>query len=481
MTAAPDAADHTLKRTTALALAAALAFVAACAQEAEESPLVGTSPEPQVLPEQPGTPETLDEVVQASIHDIEAFWKEMYATTYGGAFETLRGGYHPYGPDMPLPPCEGVLSYEDIAENAFYCPSDDLIAWDDVALFPELERQFGPFTIGLVLAHEFAHAVQARAGVLGRHDTIATELQADCYTGAWAAWLADGNSDSFTVTEDQLDSSVAGMIAIRDIPGTGADDPSAHGSGFDRIGSFQDGFQDGTAGCRDYPDLYERNQLAIVQMPFQSPEDAARGGDLHLTDLGPDDPGVYSLAEDTLDRFYAELFSLLGEQWTPVDDLVLVEPGRHRVVCGGTELGDRELEFISAYCDDENIVVLDEAGLVPSLYEIGDFAVAAEIGRLWAIAAQRQLEVEGAARDVGLHADCLTGVWARAMFPDAQGETQLGDVVLSPGDLDEVIMGFLTYGNAVDSGIANAFDRSNALRAGFVDRLAACERYAPFN
>jgi hypothetical protein len=216
-------------------------------------------------------------------------------------------------------------------------------------------------------------------------------------------------------------------------------------------------------------------------MGFQSPEDAARGGDLHLNDRGPDDPGVYSLSEDTLNRFYSELFSLLGEQWTAVGDVVLVAPGRNRVVCGGAELSDRDLEFIAAYCDDENIVVLDEAGLVPSLYEIGDFAVAAEIGRLWAIAAQLQLEVEGDARDVGLHADCLTGVWARAMFPDAQGQTQLGDVVLSPGDLDEVIMGFLTYGRAVDEEIANAFDRTNALRAGFVEGIAACEQYAPLD
>jgi predicted metalloprotease len=470
----------------AVGLVAALTFVAACAQEAADNPLVATTPDRSDSDQpgsdqQPGTPETRDDVVDAAIRDIEAFWEETYPAVYGTPLEELAGGYHPYGPDTLLPPCGGVVpDYREIAENAFYCPESDFIAWDDELLFPELERQFGPFTLGLVLAHEFAHAVQARAGFLGRYDTIATELQADCYAGAWTGWVADGNTPNFEITEDKLDSSVAGMIAISDVPGTGADDPQAHGSGFDRIGSFQEGFQQGAQRCSEYPDLYERNQLPIVQIPFQSAEDAARGGDLHLEDQGPDNPGVYSLAIDSLDRFYAELFGQLGVTWTPIDSLVLVAPGRDSIICAGSELSGGDLEFISVYCEDENIVVLDEAELVPRLYEIGDFAVAAEIGRLWAIAAQMQLDAFGDG-DVqsSLQADCLTGVWASALFPDEQGQTQLGDVVLSPGDLDEAIMGFLTYGDALSDQLGTAFDRTSALRAGFVDGAAACEQFGP--
>lgn len=470
-----------VRRAMSAAVAAALLLTAACAQEATDSPLVASNPGQPAPGEQPQTPETLEQVVQASIRDIEAFWADTYPATYDGPFEPLQGGYHPYGPDTPLPPCEGLRSYEEIAQNAFYCPQNDLIAWDEVALFPELEGQFGPFTVSLVLAHEFAHAVQRRGGFLGRYDTIATELQADCYAGAWTAWLADGNSPRFEVTEDRLDSSVAGMIAIRDVPGTGADDPRAHGSGFDRIGSFQDGFRRGADRCRDYPQLYESNELAIVQMPFTSPDDAARGGNLHLEDEGPNNPGVYSLSEDSLELFYTALFQDLGSRWEPVGDLVLVEPERDSVRCGGTRLSDSELEFISVYCADENIVLLDEAGLVPRLYEIGDFAVAAEIGRLWAVAAQRQLGSRDDTTGSSLQADCLTGVWASAMFPDAAGETQLGDAVLSPGDLDEVIMGFLTYGDVEDDEVGTAFDRASALRSGFVGDVDTCERYAPLS
>jgi predicted metalloprotease len=472
-----------VRRTIAVGLAVALGFAAACAQEATDNPLVATTPDrpgPDETPSdrQPRTPETRDEVVEAAIRDIEAFWEEAYPAIYGSPLEPIAGGYHPYGPDTPLPECGGIVpDYPEIAENAFYCPESDLIAWDEGRLFPELERQFGPFTLGLVLAHEFAHGVQARAGFLGLHDTIATELQADCYAGAWTGWVADGNSPSFEITEDKLDSSVAGMIAISDVPGTGADDPQAHGSGFDRIGAFQEGFQQGPGRCSEYPDLYERGQLPIVQIPFQSAEDAARGGDLHLEDQGPDNPGVYSLAIDSLDRFYAELFGQLGATWTPIDTLALVAPGRDSVACGGTELSGSDLEFIAVYCEDENIVVLDEAGLVPSLYEIGDFAVAAELGHLWAIAAQIQLGVFGNDVESSLQADCLTGVWASTMFPDEQGRAPLGDVVLSPGDLDEAIMGFLTYGDTLSDQLGTAFDRTSALRAGFVEGAAACEEF----
>ncbi len=51
-----------------------------------------------------------------------------------------------------------------------------------------LAEQFGPSIMGVVLAHEYGHAIQARSGALPatcRHDH--TEQQADCFAGAWTA------------------------------------------------------------------------------------------------------------------------------------------------------------------------------------------------------------------------------------------------------------------------------------------------------
>ena len=57
-------------------------------------------------------------------------------------------------------------TYEEITEfAAFYCPDDDFIVYDDGedgVLF-SLAEEFGPTILGVVMAHEFGHAIQARA------------------------------------------------------------------------------------------------------------------------------------------------------------------------------------------------------------------------------------------------------------------------------------------------------------------------------
>jgi predicted metalloprotease len=460
-----------------LALASAALLLAACASEADPDVLGPRGrPETPVDPrrgDQPGPPQDPRALAEAAIADVERFWVATYPEVYGGALEPVAG-YHPYGPDTEMPPCgDPPPSYDQIAENAFYCPTDDLIAWDEVALVPDLEDQFGPFTIGIVLAHEFAHAVQSRADVAGR--TIDLELQADCFSGAWTAHVAAGGSDVFTVDDEVLDASVAGMIAISDAPGTTEDDPLAHGSGFDRIGAFQDGFDRGPQQCADY----EGTPRVTVEFGFSDGDFASTApGDMPLEDMGPDAPGLFTLIEIDLNEFFGWMLADLGADWQPVDGLVVVEPDTDEVTCGGEALAGDGLRYVALYCIDENIVLLDGAGLVRDLYAIGDFAVASEVAGLWALAAQVQLGVSdnGGAE---LQADCLTGAWAASTFPGAPVVTPSADLQISAGDLDEGVMGFLAYGASDTSGDATVFERTDALRTGVLDGHRACEEFAP--
>src|SRR6185436_4509153 len=133
--------------------------------------------------------------------------------------------------------------YADIADNAFYCPSADLVAWDNASLVPGMYEQYGGFTLGIVFAHEFGHAIQTRADIEG--DTIMTELQADCFAGAWTGDVAEGNASYFELELADLDKAIAGFLDLRDSVGTAAEDPQAHGTGFDRIGAFSEGFDQG--------------------------------------------------------------------------------------------------------------------------------------------------------------------------------------------------------------------------------------------
>jgi hypothetical protein len=182
--------------------------------------------------------------------------------------------------------------------------------------------------------------------------------------------------------------------------------------------------------------------------------------------------------ETNLDLFYETIFTeRFNEDWQSVEQIAVVDPSTDEVDCGGDSLSGSDLEYASYFCTDENIVVIDGANLVPLLEEIGDFAVAAEIARLYAINAQLQLGIDERDKATSLQADCLTGVWARASFPDENGDTQLGtegELTLSPGDLDEGIQGFLTYGGERTDETGTVFERVQALRTGFLDGITAC-------
>jgi predicted metalloprotease len=449
-----------------LLLVAGLVAFSACAQESGDNPFVVGGR--VVLPgdeDQPKTPDDLHDVVTSSVADVETFWEEAYPEVYGSRFEPVAG-YYSYGPDTDMPPCGSPPpTYQDIADNAFYCPESDIIAADEGVLIPRLAREYGPFTIGIVFAHEYGHAIQARANEFSDFSVV-TEMQADCFAGAWTAWVSAGNSDSFDVAEDQLDLSLAGILSISDVPGTDAADLAAHGSGFDRIGSFQDGFENGASRCSEYDNV----DLPIVEMTFD--ENDLTGGNMPTNDLLPD------LKED-LDLFYSSLFDKLGQEWEPVNELVVVDPQSDEAECGGQTLSGSDLEYASYFCADENTVLVDGANLIPYLEEIGDFAVATEVARLYAVDAQLQLGIEDRDKDASLQSDCLVGVWAAASFPDrSTGQTQLGEaanLVLSAGDLDEAIQGFLIDRGEDSSDVGTAFDRVRALRGGFIEGYEACD------
>ena len=166
----------------------------------------------------------------------------------------------------------------------------------------------------------------------------------------------------------------------------------------------------------------------------------------------------------------------LGEAWTPIDDLVLVDPLTEEISCGGDTLSGDELRGAAVYCEDENVVVIDGSRLTIELYRIGDFAFGAEIARLWAIAAQAQLGIDAQGEGQSLQADCMTGLYARSIAPEvAAGEPDSILLSISPGDLDEGIQGFIAIGDALADDTGTAFERTDALRTGVVDGLDGCE------
>jgi predicted metalloprotease len=455
--------------TSVIALGLASSLAVACAQPAEDTLL--TSGAPNGGPSAPNSSDDPAAVADRAVADVTSYWDQTYPDVYGDSFEPVAG-FYPYGPDTEPPPCGSPPPrYEEIADNAFYCPGDDIIAWDEYALMPALNEEFGAFTVAIVIAHEFGHAIQDRFGTSDR--TVDLELQADCFAGSWTARVADGDAQGFEPGDVDLDKTVAGMIAIRDVPGTSPDDPFAHGSGFDRVSAFQDGYENGADKCAEYADENVDRTTAEIEFDTESGE-INTGGNLDLEG----ENGVYALVEADLNEFYGWLFGELGAtSWTPIDDLVVVDPSVDEVTCGGDTLEGDDLRYAAVYCEDENIAVIDGTDLADDLYEYGDFAVASELGQIWAVAAQAQLGAEGDEAD--LQADCLTGLWAASTFPGVEDVTPESGLTISAGDLDEGIQGFIAYGAGTGDQTRTVFDRTGALRTGVFDGIGGCEEYGP--
>jgi predicted metalloprotease len=185
-----------------------------------------------------------DSLVRKAIDSINDYWARTVPAVYGAEYEPpeISGGYDP---DEDSLRCDG----EDKTGkgNAFYCKSDNYIAWDEPTFFFDLYKRvaLGPT---FVLAHEWGHAIQRQ--LRAKYATrIHYELDADCLAGAW---VHDAIRRS-ELTRDDLDSAVRTLIEGRDPEGLPWLDPSAHGSAYERTRAFGDGVDGGPTLCIPAP------------------------------------------------------------------------------------------------------------------------------------------------------------------------------------------------------------------------------------
>jgi predicted metalloprotease len=407
---------------------------------------------------------TADDQARDALADLETFWAQTFPEIYGEDFPPLEGGYFSVAPSDIDPAAYpgGVVGCGaqplDVASNAFYClatsaPNSDSISYDREFL-AELATDYGEFIPALVMAHEFGHAVQGRVGPPG--PSIATETQADCFAGAWSRWVAEGEAEHSRLRGPELDELLRGYLLLRDPVGTSTAAESAHGSYFDRVSAFQEGFDSGVAACRDNfgPDR------VFTQGSFQDDAEALSGGNAEYDVL-------LDIIRDSLPTVWEQAFrEVFREEFTPPD--VEVFDGR---APGCADDADLDL----AHCADDDLVAFDETDLGrPAYQEIGDFALATAVAIPYSLEVREQLgrstDDDAAVRS----ALCLTGWYAAKVFNQQAGS----DVLISPGDLDESVQFLLTYGTdpAVLPDVdLSGFQQVDLFRAGFLEGLAACD------
>ncbi len=395
----------------------------------------------------------VNKLVGSAIAHIQDYWTTQYPKVYdGAAYTPVKGGFYAVDPQTgPLPPC--AESASDIAGNAFYCSTKDVVAWDATGLLPDLRKTYGDFVIPVVLAHEWGHAIQARSDFEGI--TVTREIQADCFSGAWSRQAID--SGEYKVSSADLDRALAGFLSLRDEPGTAADDPSAHGSGFDRINAFQNGYENGPTTCSTYKD----GEPAVVELPFSSEADQASGGDAPYQDIIA---GVPVDLEDYWSKVYPEL---TGKPWTPVRKVVPF--GATAPTCGDTTAEG----YLLFYCVPDNYVGFEDSSMKGFYAEGGDFAVAALLATQWGIAALTQMGDDSDEAMGSQRADCLAGAWTASVL--LQNRKESSGYSLSPGDLDEAIKALLTFRGQGDVDRQGAgFIRTEAYRSGVIGGAEPC-------
>ncbi|RZT15925.1 hypothetical protein EV589_4080 [Mycobacterium sp. BK558] len=412
----------------------------------------------------------IDRVAAYAVEDIQDFWARRYPSVFHGSFlpvsklvsidPTAR-----YGPTV----CDSDPSEFDF--NAAYCRVQDLIAWDRADLLPTAQKYFGEMAVNGLLAHEYGHAVQWRAGLVDTESpsVLVREQQADCFAGDYLRWVAEGQSPRFTLnTTSALDRVIAGAIAIRDPLSTTsllAPDEPSHGTALDRVSALQKGFDVGADGCAAINDAdieQRRGSLPSSLFDPASPQSDMPISQESLTTL------MESLGQ-ILTPARLPTLSIGSESCSPIGNSVPV-----------------------AYCPDTNEIAVD----MPRLQQAGTPADEAErvllqgdntafsmVASRYAMAVEHERGLPLDTSATAMRTACLTGAVQRSMSantPLPSGK----QLVLGAGDLDEAISGLLTNpivasdvnGKAVPSG----FTRILAFRSGLLGSSADdCYRRFP--
>ena len=402
---------------------------------------------------------SMEAVMNATVQDIDLFWSVEFPEVWGMEYETptVNGSYFVSQGDVPT--CGAPLDPSSYQGNAFYCGFEDTIQWDHEGLMAPLYEQYGDFTVSLVIAHEWGHAIQNRFGFDDSSSpTIISELQADCLAGAWTGHISGNQSEIMSLAPGDLEEAMAGFLLIGDQLGSVPEGPDAHGLSFDRLNAFFDGFESGAARCAQYESV-DPDEVVISSSIGLDALFAGEEVDLPYNDTA-------DLIIQTLEIFWGIVYpEVFGGEWTPVAQAIPYDPAGDVPSCGGFVPPADFYENNAFYCAAENFVAWDEANLFPALYEqIGDMAIGLVLANEWGRAVQTRAGRPTEGRDAQLEVDCLSGVFTAAL---TQGDERI-PILLTAGDLEEAIAGFLALsGTPGVAEEASAFERFLAFKAGF--------------
>ncbi len=220
----------------ALAVAGAWLYAGSGSADAYQEPAGGSAPQ------------TMEQFLTTVTQDVDTYWTKTFEDS-GLSEPRVSYAWIPAG-QAASSAC-GPL--DDSA--AAYCSGDDTIyiseqfASDiyngalDHALPGSSQgfgRTYGDFAVAYIVAHEYGHQIQDELGMFERYGqqvpTMAFELQADCYAGAWANSANQENRLEDGDVEEALDAA----LAVGDFDTA---NPGHHGTPEQRREAWLSGFE----------------------------------------------------------------------------------------------------------------------------------------------------------------------------------------------------------------------------------------------
>jgi predicted metalloprotease len=198
----------------------------------------------------------LEQILCGATNDVSEYWIEQLPISFGTDYVDTQTVFFSGATNTGCGQASSQV-------GPFYCPLDNLVYFD-LEFLTQLQERFGAtgdLAAQYIVAHEFGHHVQNVLGINAQmreaqerdpsranQYSVALELQADCFAGAWASDVsARGLFDSPNEVEEALNAaSAVGDDAIQEQT-SGRVDPESwtHGSSAQRVEWFQRGFQTG--------------------------------------------------------------------------------------------------------------------------------------------------------------------------------------------------------------------------------------------